>query len=237
MTAAFGKRGAARDAAAAPQSEPPIRSSLSPLKIASLAIAGGTLLALVSAAGSRAPSGSSSGEAGELPVVRSNLVYTRPSLATATPSYPVISPITLCKGRFDLDHQMRETCVRMQEEARLQVESMSIDDDVKKLCAQRHVHDWSMYATCARLQMAAKLPVSAKPDRPQFDIVRKCETQWPDSYDMQQYCENKQEKARARSHGGWIDHRIAVSCTGKWPSDWDMFMYCVDRETAASTRR
>jgi hypothetical protein len=131
---------------------------------------------------------------------------------------------------------MRETCIRSQEEAKLEVASIQIDDDVKRLCAKRYIHDWSMYATCAKSQMAAKLPATEKPDRPSFDIRRKCEEKWPDDYRMQDYCIRQQAEAQSRASGNWIDHRIAIHCTGKWPHDWNMFMYCVDGQTKANSR-
>jgi hypothetical protein len=229
MTSAFGKRDAVRLPTAAAQNTPPAHAKGASFRIAAIAVATGTVLALVlgGASDPRRPNQHAAEKFDGAPERPSF----RPGPTTATPSYPVVSPITLCKGRYSLDHAMRETCVRMQEEAKLEVESMQLDDDVKKLCAGRYIHDWSMYATCARLQMAAKLPIAQKPERPEFDIVRKCETQWPDSVRMRDYCENEQEEARSRASGGWIDHRLAVACTGKWPHDWKMFMYCVDRET------
>jgi hypothetical protein len=155
--------------------------------------------------------------------------------ASAAPAYPVVTPMTICKERYKLDYSMRDACIRSQEEAKVEAEAMQIDDDVKSLCARRYIHDWTMYASCARTQMAAKLPLNQKPDRPRFDIARKCQESWPGDYRMEENCIRKQEDARAKV-GGWIDHRIAVGCTDQWPSDWHMFMYCVDNQTAARNR-
>jgi hypothetical protein len=153
----------------------------------------------------------------------------------AAPTYPVVTPMTICKARYKLDYAMRDACMRNQEEAKGEAAVMQIDDDVKVLCAKRHIHDWTMYVACARRQMASKLPANDKPDRRRFDIVRRCQERWPNDYRMEEYCTRQQEEARSKA-GGWIDHGIAVHCTEQWPADWNMFMYCVDNQTAARHR-
>ena len=240
MATTFGKRGAVlgADVAPAPRRAADAHSEGPSYKVvAAIAIAAGTVAALFAggSSGLRQPvpqAVEAVTEQAELPVPSSRIRVS----ATATPTYPVVTPMTLCKDRYKQDYQMRETCVRMQEEAKLEVQSMQIDDDVKVLCAGRYIHDWSMYATCARMQMAAKLPVSEKADRPRFDISQKCETQWPNDRSMQNHCSGQQEQARARASGGWIDHTVAVTCTGRWPHDWTMFMHCVDREMGSRRR-
>ena len=151
------------------------------------------------------------------------------------PAYPVVTPMTICKDRYKLDYAMRDACIRSQEEAKLEATTIEIDDDVKMLCARRYIHDWTMYVACAKTQMAAKLPANQKPDRPRFDITRKCQERWPSDSRMEEYCIRQQEEARSRE-GGWIDHRTAVGCANQWPSDWTMFMHCVDEQTPARNR-
>ena len=66
-------------------------------------------------------------------------VYWQPR--SATPTFPVVTPETLCKERHRLNYDMRDTCVRMQETAKLEADNIQIDDDVKVLCAKRYIHD------------------------------------------------------------------------------------------------
>jgi hypothetical protein len=161
-----------------------------------------------------------------------------PPLATASAEamFPVVTPETICKQRYPHDYAMRETCVRLQDEAKLAVQALRIDDDVKVLCAKRYVHDWSLYVVCAKQQMTAKLPPSERPDRPKFDIRTKCQRKWPQDFRMEEHCIKEQETAQSEAAGGWIDARIAVHCTDQWPHDWSMFMYCVRNETSAKNR-
>jgi len=170
MTTTFGKRGTAQSAQVAPALQRAVAAPSggpSYRVVAAIAVAVGTVAALVAggSSDSRTPAPRAAEPVAEQAEIRGPSSLTRASL-TAKPTYPVVTPITLCKGRYKQDYSMRETCVRMQEEAKLEVQSMRIDDDVKILCAGRYIHDWSMYATCARTQMVAKLPVAEKADRP-----------------------------------------------------------------------
>jgi hypothetical protein len=238
MATSFGKRGLASSAATSATASTPQQTLPHPYRKATIACGGVILVILFTAArlgqGATVPATSNEKTGG--PVSQSASAPPFRKETAAVPTYPVVTPITLCKDRYTLDYQMRETCIRSQEEAKLEVASIQIDDDVKRLCAKRYIHDWSMYATCAKSQMAAKLPATEKPDRPSFDIRRKCEEKWPDDYRMQDYCIRQQAEAQSRASGNWIDHRIAIHCTGKWPHDWNMFMYCVDGQTKANSR-
>jgi len=154
----------------------------------------------------------------------------------ATPNYPVINPHTHCQGRYPLDYEMRDVCIRGQEEAKLTAHSIRIDDGVKALCAKRYIDDWQMYVVCAKNQMSAKLSEHSKPDRPEFDIVAMCRTKWPEDYSMEEHCIEGQEKARDEARNPSIDDAIAIRCTSKWPTSWEMFMYCVKQQTKAKSR-
>jgi hypothetical protein len=156
--------------------------------------------------------------------------------AGATPTFPVINPITHCKARYPLDYEMRDVCIRNQDEAKLTANTIRIDDDVRVLCAERYPHDWSMYLVCSKKQMSAKLSDEEKPDRPDFDIVTKCREEWPRNYRMEEHCIGKQEEARDQAASPTIDDEIAIRCTSEWPSDWQMFIHCVEQQTDAKLR-
>jgi hypothetical protein len=157
-------------------------------------------------------------------------------VAQTLSNYPVVSPATLCKERYPLDYEMRDTCVRVQNEAKQTANSIRIDDDVKASCTKRYTHDWDMFLTCAKEQMAAKLPDADKPDRPRFDITSMCREKWPTKYEMEEYCIKEQQKARDEADGLLHDSEITVRCTGEWPTDWSMFVYCVKNESNAKRR-
>lgn len=235
MATSFGKRGLASSSATSSTASTPQEALPHPYRKVTVASGGLILVILLTAAmfGQGATVPATSNEKTGEPVSQPASPAPFRKEGAAVPTYPVVAPITLCKDRYKLDYQMRDTCIRSQEEAKLEAASIQIDDDVKALCAKRYIHDWSMYVTCAKSQMAAKLPAREKPDRPRFDIRRKCEEQWPDDYRMQEYCIKQQAGAQSRASGGWIDHNIAIHCTSKWPHDWNMFMYCVDGQTKA----
>ena len=157
---------------------------------------------------------------------------TNPASATE----PAFNPGPLCKARYPLDHDMRDVCIKSEQEARFEASNMRIDDDVGALCTKRYPDDWSMYVVCAKEQMEAKLPISDKADKPDFDIAAKCQKEWPGDYRMEEYCIEKQEEARSEAGGNWIDHEIAVHCTGEYPGDWSMFMYCVNQHSESKNR-
>lgn len=148
---------------------------------------------------------------------------------------PVVIPHVRCKAKYPLDHHMRDVCETQQNEAEYTSTTFQIDPDVGILCTKRYPEDWVMFVTCAQSQMSAKRPAADKPDRPRFDIGKKCREEWPNNYQMQDYCVERQDEAMARA-GNWIDRDIAVLCTDEWPSDWTMFMHCVDGQTAAMRR-
>lgn len=151
--------------------------------------------------------------------------------------WPVVVPMTQCKARYPLDYDMRKVCERSQEEAKVSAETMRIDYDVQRLCADRYPEDWVMFVTCAKSQMDAKLPRAEKPDRPTMDIVKACNTEWPGKWSMQEHCIEKHEKARIEAQGSWIDHDVAVACAGEWPTDWVMFVHCAKRELRSKGAR
>jgi hypothetical protein len=150
-----------------------------------------------------------------------------PLQTASRPNFPVSTPETLCKARYPMDMERRYTCVRVQNEAKLEAETFRIDDDVKAMCADRYIDDWSMYVTCAKQEMQSQVPDSDKPDRPKFDIGARCIEQWPTNKGMQKYCIKNQEHARTKAQDHYIDNTIAVMCTAEHPADWELFVYCV----------
>lgn len=146
------------------------------------------------------------------------------------PTYPVITPETLCKERYPLNFERRNNCVRIQNEAKLEAGTFRIDDNVKMLCAKRYIYDWSMYVACAKEQMKVEVPDSDKPDRPHFDIGAKCLEKWPTNKSLEKYCIANQQKARAKASNYYIDNGVAVRCAGDYPADWELFIYCVEKQ-------
>ena len=152
--------------------------------------------------------------------------------------YPTGDEKVECRHRYPIDHSMRATCLRVQEEARWAAMNMQIDDDVGRLCSGRHKNSWSLYLTCVKSQLEAKHRPSELQDRPKFDIVTKCEKEWPADFSMREHCIRRQEAARDKALGmrHRVDDAIATKCALTWRHDWNMYDYCMTQQMQAKGR-
>lgn len=85
------------------------------------------------------------------------------------------------------------------------------------------------------------LCMPARADKLDDSIKTMCADKWPDNFDMQSYCVDKQTVAlkdfvaRAPRDKNHPLYKASLGCFGKWTkngdqTNWDMVMYCFDKQ-------
>jgi hypothetical protein len=104
----------------------------------------------------------------------------------------------------------------------------------------------------------ALLAVQAGADGIDDQIAKRCVDEWPDNYEMQEYCAGQQRDGLVAVHdfmtrygitsendkGRYVAHdpaaRILHDCASQWKGrfgvDWTMTAYCIKRQEAAALR-
>lgn len=85
---------------------------------------------------------------------------------------------------------------------------------------------------------AQSVVVPTKPDEVQETIKKKCAVQWPDDFQMQTYCIEKQQKGLQSLSGEASMERLSEShkasiqskCAKEWPEDFQMRAYCEQQQ-------
>ncbi len=58
-----------------------------------------------------------------------------------------------------------------------------------------------------------------------------CRDRWNNDYEMQEYCENNQHRAKERMRG-----RSNALCSERWGNDYEMYEYCDNNQEGARRR-
>lgn len=80
----------------------------------------------------------------------------------------------------------------------------------------------------AKSDPPAPVPMGLVADKPDYNIVRMCDDQWPGRA-MRDHCINENERARAKADGQWIPEAVGTKCAEHWPRSWTMYMACVEK--------